>query len=465
MAEVEQDKVQEQAATYLTEIDPQTERHRAQDNGADTLPHLEHFVRLARRVKRPTLLRSLIENALGSELLPLAALADSATGTLPLPSRNALFAVVASLPGGVQSRLRDAAERILLLGDEYGAQAVKDMLDPGHPMDAAVLAAPTDKLSQALHLFLCQEFPAVEGSEDRRFDHAEARQEMLRESVSRKYSSHYLGPKNVDPKLGTEIEQSLRERLFDLFPDIDQGDMLIEVFHRREGNAAATPVVLYTLKASFNGSHVHYRKVKDGEMIDHDDSAVTSAEFAWQPAKGTLSVFCEDKEVRPELAKVFRDVVLGGNGEIGEMPMREFELTGFSTPAMLDRIRKDRIDGVEDIVIQHIVIAKPRIVQTTVRGRQVSRMVASDTRIRKHRYEDRDIYTIAKQDNKLDDLTEYEILQVKLSIKIGKTSFRRAHRVAVEITAPNGFSDRSKTEKDAELVYAQLERIGCAWQY
>jgi len=465
MAEVEQNKVQEQAATYLPQVDPQTGRHRAQDNGAEILPHLEHFVRLVRRVKRPALLRSLVENANGGELVMLAALTGGANGTLQLPTRNALFTLVSSLPDGVQSRLRDAAERILLLGDEYGAQAVKDMLDPGDPADAAVLLAPTDKLSQALHLFLSQEYPAVTGSDDRRFDHAEARQEMLRESVSRKYSSHYLGPKGIDPKLGADIDQALRQRLFELFPDINPTDMLVEVFHRREGNAETAPIVLYTLKASFNGSHVHYRKVKDGEMIDHDDSAVTSAEFAWQPAKGTLGVFCEDKEVRPELAKLFRDVVLGGNGEFGEMPMREFDLTGFSTPAMLDRVGKDRIDGVEDIAIQHIVIAKPHLCQTVVHGKSVSRMAVSDFRIRKHRYDDRDIYAIARDDGKLADLTEYEIVKVKLSIKIGKTSFRRAHRVIVEITAPNGFSDRSKTEKDAELVFAQLERLGCAWQY
>ncbi len=109
MAEVEQNKVQEQAATYLRQIDPQTGRHRAQDNGAETLPHLEHFARLVRRVKRPALLRTLIENAHSGELVPLAALTDGANGTLPLPSRNAFFALVASLPDGVQLRLRDAS--------------------------------------------------------------------------------------------------------------------------------------------------------------------------------------------------------------------------------------------------------------------------------------------------------------------------------------------------------------------
>jgi hypothetical protein len=32
--------------------------------------------------------------------------------------------------------------------------------------------------------------------------------------------------------------------------------------------------------------------------------------------------------------------------------------------------------------------------------------------------------------------------------------------VAVQVTAPNGFNDRSKTEDDRKLVMAQLEKLG-----
>ena len=463
MVDVDSMAVHDRIPSYLLPVDQQKRRHRSRDIGEELLQHLEQVVILVRRTKRSALLRSLIEKVCGVQVY-LEGRSDDAEGSVPLPVRNALFMQLASLPSSSQRDLQRAAERILLLAsDEFGVQAVKEMLDPGSPADASVLAPPTDKLSQAIYLYLCQEFP--DALRDPRFDHAEVRQEMLRERLNRRYSSHYVGPKDVQPKLGPEMDTLLLDRLYALFPEVDKDNMLVEIFLRRERNEPDAPIVLYTLRASFNGSHVHYRKVQGGEMIDHDDAAVTCVEFAWQPGKGTLSVYCEDKEVRPELTKVFRDVVLGGNGEIGAMPMREFDLTGFSSPAMLDRIRRERRDGIDSITIQEVVIAKPRICSAVVRGKPINRVAYSDFRIRKHRYDSRDIYAIAGDDGHFDDLTAYEIVRVKIAMQVGRTAFRRSHPVTVEITAPNGFSDRSKTEEDAELVFGQLERLGCAWQY
>ena len=38
---------------------------------------------------------------------------------------------------------------------------------------------------------------------------------------------------------------------------------------------------------------------------------------------GALSVFCDDRNARQELAKALRDVVLASDTEIAEMPLRE----------------------------------------------------------------------------------------------------------------------------------------------
>ena len=184
-------------------------RTRGKDNGPTTLPHLEHLVHITRKVQRPMLLRILLESEHGQVLPAAQALTDDAKGSLPIPSRNALFALVAEMQPEVQARLERAAERITLLVDEYGALAVTELMDASRPDDAAILAAPSDKYSRALYLYLEQEC-ATSGSVKNRFEHAEQRQQVLRHFQSEKYSSHYLGPKGAQPSLGDAAVESLK---------------------------------------------------------------------------------------------------------------------------------------------------------------------------------------------------------------------------------------------------------------
>ncbi len=440
-------------------------RTRSKDKGPEILPHLEHFVQLTRRVQRPTLLRSLVEGVIGKPLAPLRELTEDANGSLPIPARNAVFAVVAGLAHADHARIERAAERVNLLCDEYGTLAVGTLLDASNPHDADILESPTDKFSRALYLFMRQDFPAEGEASDDRFDHAERQQEMLRQSQSDRHSSHYIGPKGAQPTLAVDADQALRRRLTELFPKIDPDDILVEHFEHRDPTQAGNPVVLFTLTAKFNGAEVHYQRIANGEVQDVESAAVTDVRYSWKAITGELSVYCDDIEVRPELAALFRDVVLGGDGDIRSMPMREFDLMGFSTPAMLKRFKKDRIEGIDGIEIRHLVVAKPELRQVNLRGKTVERRVENALLIRRHRFEERDIYLVARETHSLPDLTEYAVQQVKLTIRVAKTLHRKAHNVSVQITAPNGFSDSRLTKDDSELVFSQLMRLDCARQY
>ena len=53
--------------------------------------------------------------------------------------------VVAKLMPDNQQRIERAAELVVLLDDEYGAQAVQSLLEEKNDGDAAVLVAPTDR--------------------------------------------------------------------------------------------------------------------------------------------------------------------------------------------------------------------------------------------------------------------------------------------------------------------------------
>ena len=450
-------------------------REHRSDNGATILPTSEYFVGLLRKVNRPDLVLQLLERASGTSFPELNALADAAKGKLPVESRRSIFHTVAKLAASVRHTIERAAERIMLLEDEYGAQAVQSLLDDERADDAAVLAMPSDRASRALHLCLMQEFPAQGTRRDERFDHAEHLQVMHRQWKSDHYSSHFLGPRGVVPKTGTDVEDVLRNRIAELFPKVPKDQILIEQFTRRDLSHELRdnddrcddddPALLHTLTAIFNGSTAHFQQVANGQVVDHEEPAAMSARFSWESETGALCVFCEDREARRELATIFRDVALAHVGDIADMPMRQFDLLGFSTSEMLKRQERDRVAGVESISILQIKVARPFEQQSEVGGRPVVQQLASKMEITRDRRDGRSIYQVAYDDYGADDLSQYSIVQVKLVMRMAKQPHRKAHNVAVQITAPNGLNDKSRTEDDRKRVLEQLIKMGVLSQF
>jgi len=465
MSAVEQSTVEKQTPPVAgRQPKARATKPRQVDSGPQTLPTMEHFVQLVRKVQCPELIRSFIESVSGNPVPITTAVINGEPGTLPIASRNAVFAEVSAMPVATQDNIERAAERICLLCDEYGALAIGELLMDEDFLAPSPLKMPADKFSKALHLFVQQEYPLGTPNQHRRFDHAEARQEMLQRSQTEKQSSHYLGPKGVIPKLDAALEAALKQRLSELLVNVKPQEMLVEQFVQRDLTQADLPITHYTLSVKFNGARINWVRLDGTDVLESELPAFQNLKFSWQSNKGTLSVFFDDVPIRPLLAAIFRDIVLGGNGSIEAMPVREFDLMGFCTPAMLGRFKKDRIDGIDDITIQHLLVTKPQMKMVQIKGKLVQRLVENPTVIRLHRWEDRDIYTRAK-DDLTDDITAYVITQVKLSIGISKTRHRRAHKVSAQITAPNGFNDSGKTKADTELVFAQLMSIGCARQY
>lgn len=447
------------------------------DGGAELLPCMEYFVTLVRKTKTPALLLTLAERAGGAALGELTELVHAATGTLAFSARKAFFHAVAGLDVRAQQRIEQAAERIVLLDDEYGAQAVQSLLDDRAVGDATILAMPTNRYSRALHLYLRQEFPAAGALREQRFDHAERLQAMHRQWQCEHYSSHYLGPKGIVPKMGPEVEALLRHRIAALFPQVAPDQILIEQFTRRDlAHAAryqgknaneATPVLLYTLTATFNGATTHFRQVAHGEVIDYEEPAAISVSFSWEPATGALGVFCEDREVRQDLAMMFRDVVLACDGGNNDMTMRHFNLFGFSTPAMLKRMEQALTDGVEHISILQIKVTRPfeqRILEEA-NDRNVVQHLSSSLTISRDRRDPRHIYQVAYEDYGMDDLTGYMVSQVKLVFRMARQTHRKAHHITVQISAPNELNDKSKTEEDRRRVLDQLVRLGVLCEF
>jgi 23S rRNA pseudoU1915 N3-methylase RlmH len=110
-------------------------------------------------------------------------------------------------------------------------------------------------------------------------------------------------------------------------------------------------------------------------------------------------------------------------------------------------------------------VSRPHTREVKFRGQPMTRVVQSDLRIRRHRDEERSVYDVARQDYRFADFVGYDIVEVKLAFRLARQAQRRARTVTVEVRAPNGLSDRCKTDADRELIFAQLVNLGCAWQY
>ena len=452
---------------------PKRARKLRSDDGANILPNAENFVSLVRKVTHPGLLVDLIERTSATALPELKRMVEVANGgKLPIESRKAFFHAVGELEETTLNRIECAAERVMLLDDDYGAQAVLSLLNEDRADDAAVLAAPSDRYSRALYLHLLQDFPEQGARRDERFDQAEHLQVMHRQWKSDHYSSHYLGPKGIVPKTGPDVQEILRVRIAELFPKVLKDQILIEQFTRRNLSCeqdddceVCQSEQLHTLSATFNGKTATFQQVTNGHVVDHEEPAAMSARFSWEPETGSLSVFCEEREARRELATVFRDVALAHDGQIEDMPMRQFDLLGFATSDMLNCLKCNRVAGVDDISILQITVAKPYEQTTEYGGRDVVRQLSNKMQITRDRRDTRNIYQIACEDFGDKDLSQYALVQVKLVMKMSKTQHRKAHNVAVQITAPNGLNDKSRTDEDRKRVQEQLIKIGVLSQF
>lgn len=108
------------------------------DHGPEILPDMEHFVWLMRKVRNVPLIRRLLK--VEGIVVPedVAKKLDKAKGILPPTVRKQLFPLIAAATVITQKRLNRIAERICLLDDEYGKEAVLSLLDGQDNRDAAV---------------------------------------------------------------------------------------------------------------------------------------------------------------------------------------------------------------------------------------------------------------------------------------------------------------------------------------
>jgi hypothetical protein len=433
----------------------QPRKPRATDGGPEILPDMGHYVTLVRRIKHRALLAQWLQQLHPGEL-PAIEWEHKVCARY----KRGLFTGVAGLSGAIRQRLEQAAQRILLLSDDYGCEAVKSLLNGDDPAEQQAVAAAGDKYGRALYLYLCR----LAQEQDRRFERAEITRQQNSQWRFEAYASHFRGPKAVEIALDDALKDKLKTAIAALYPQAALQDMVIEHFQRRDLTRSddrgehdeATPVWLHTIVVGFNGKETHWDKIVDGEVTTQHDQALQRITFSYEPCTGALSVFCDDRNARQALAKALRDVVLASDAEIAEMPLREFHLAAFGSAEVFNLLKPEPGDGIERISINLIKVTKP-FDQEDDNG---THHLASELTVRRDRRDRRHVYTVAYEDYGLDGLSQWTLTQVKLVLRMAKHKDRRAHNITVQITAPNGLNDNAKTEDERQLVMRLLKR----WQ-
>ena len=425
---------------------------RATDGGPEILPDMGHYVTLVRKIKHRALVAQWLAH-LHPDPLPTIEWEHKVCTSY----KQSLFTVVSGLSGAIRQRLEEAAQRILLLSDDFGCEAVKSLLNEEDETEQQAVAAAGDKYGRALYLYLCR----LADDKDRRFEQAETARQQNKQWKSEAYASHFRGPKGLDIALDGVLKDKLKEAIAAIYPDAPLHDVVIEHFQRRDLTQAeerdedAAPVWLHTIVVGFNGKETHWDKIVDGEVTTRHDQALQRITFSYEPSTGALSVFCDDRNARQELAKALRDVVLASDTEIAEMPLREFSLTAFGSAEVFNLLKLEPGDGIERISINQIKVAKC-FDQLSADGG--THHISSGLTIHRDRRDRRDVYVVAREDHRLADLSGYELVQVKLVLRMAKQKDRRAHNIIVQITAPNGLNDNAKTEDERQLVMRLLKR-------
>lgn len=456
----------------MTDVENTREQHnlqsaspkqRAIDHGPDFLPDMAPFVALVRKVRRPMLIQSFLTSIAPEQALPPFRTMASKPAVLSPAERDRLFQMVATFDEGTRSELTRSADLIMMLTDEYGSQAVQSLLDV--ELEAEWLDARMDCSSRALYLYLRYAHPEEGASTDARFERAEQVQTLNRCWRSEKYSSHYMGPKSILPCVTEATLEALKQRILIFYPELKADDIQIEYYtprHLALSGESAPGAVLHVITAVFNGGRAHFRQVLEGDVIDRVEPAAIDISFTWDPKEGLLSVYSEDREHRLAFATAFRDEILVQEGEFQDLPLWEFNLEPFRDGSILDRIRQRRLPGINQIVIRSLEVAKIEEQATFDErsGRPVHRQIQSPLRIGRDRHDVREIYEVAQQTHGIHSFSEYDPLCINMTLFMAARPHHGAHRVPVKITAPNGLTDRCKTEEDRRQVIAQLSQLG-----
>ena len=396
---------------------------------------MENFTRLIQKTKKETLplLQRYIE------------LCDATTATgidwsQPLEKvRESVNDAMAFVVGQARKQFEDRAERIYLMSKDIGHEAVRS-LGKGLVIPGKELLP--DGLSRMLWLFLEKNAAFVDAEEARY---------AIEHRLSPKIYSGFSGPKNLELSITETSKQQFASKMAALI-GVEEKDIAISDFTRSDysasdenDDATAEEVVLYQFSAAVNTDAESFDTVRDGKIETEYFVPCKKIRMTYEPASGAIEVYAPNLAMRRDVARAFADTIMNQEIEGETIPLKDYDLDSFKQPRTFPA-HGEKIGAVR---VTQIKIER----RHEIGGGETSakKPVYNALDIRVHRNESRSIWATAQADFKIDDLTPYDIKQVKFVIQIPKQGDRRAHGLTVLITAPNGCSNGNMSNEEREM--------------
>lgn len=349
-------------------------------------------------------------------------------------TRAALKQAIPTLPDAGRAELNRLCERIDRMTDEAGVEAINQVREQIFDIDA--FDGLHDQYARSLWLYM---------NEPANFHRAEDARYADEYRGSGRIYSAFKGPRKVKVNLADERRQALQVDLAKLFRTADP--ILLDHFVRpRSDLAHDEDVELHQFSIQHNGDRQSVETIqKDGDIGLVYFCPANSVKITYEPANGVVEVFARDRNLRPEVFKLFAKHALGREVEPEAVPLRNYDVSSLAT---------ERFFPVVDPEIASVRVTQLRLRVGAKGGALLLKVGDRDPRT---------IYGLAAEifgdNNPLEQA--YQLDQARIVIKFHKLAGqRRAKSLVIAITTPNGCNIKSHTDRDRQLAEKYIRLWG-----
>jgi len=347
--------------------------------------------------------------------------------------RAAMAAELASLDVGERQQIEEVAERIVLLSDGPGQDAIdgirQDLFDE---QDLATFSAIRNQYERAIWLYRHAQSQFDEALNSRQAD-------IFRQNAT--CYSGYVAPKSLAVLDDVEARQSFHNAVAEQL-GCAATDVAVQVFKRlRPDTQTGEDVELYQISVHHNRPPEIVDCVQDSELVPQEVVRAVSSHVTYEPANGHLEVLSKDTDGRESLARIAADSLLQSPITGEKVPLKQYDYQSLAAPRNFD-ISGENVASVKVIELGYASENHRSL---------LVKIWAKDTD---------DIYTAARSlISPTFDFRHHHLNYAKLSIRVKKIGTDRARTITIILRDENRCNIKTKREKDR----AMCDRLLAKW--
>lgn len=348
--------------------------------------------------------------------------------------RAAMATELSSLSVASRRKLEEVAERIMLLCDGPGQDAVEvlSLSIVGAKAKAEFAACPS-QYERALWLHVKAGMLFDEALNARQAD-------VFRQSLT--CYSGFMAPKDLIVLDDEVAQQAFREAVAaHFFCSVDT--VAVQVFKRlRPDTLTGDDVDLYQISVHHNRPPEMVDLVEDSQLVSAPVIRATSSHITYEPTEGHLEVLSKDTAGRTSLALIAADTLLKSPISGDTIPLKQYDFQSLAAPRHFDLTG----EPVQYVKVLELGFSKPEFRSLVVK------IGARDAE---------DIYTAARSlIGPGFDFGRHHLTYALISIRTKKIGRERARTLRVVLRHENKCNVKTKRETDRALCDRLLSKWG-----